>query len=95
MGGGDSRSSVTLRAITSANRRDVEALRVASAQERFVPGVADSLADAAALPEFRLGIELSTQPEGAQWGKRTLRSLAVLTDSGVVAYTGLLRRCTP
>jgi diamine N-acetyltransferase len=45
--------SVQLREITDANRAAVEALRVAPDQDRYVAGVADSLAEAAELPEAR------------------------------------------
>jgi diamine N-acetyltransferase len=44
---------VTLRPISEKNRNAVVALRVAAAQEAFVDGVAESLAEAAATPEAR------------------------------------------
>jgi len=44
------RPAVALRDITEANRAEIEALRVAPGQERFVSGVADSLLEAAAEP---------------------------------------------
>jgi diamine N-acetyltransferase len=44
---------VTLRPISDENRAAVTALRVASSQERFVDGVAESLAEAAAAPEAK------------------------------------------
>ena len=44
---------VTLEPITPANRAEIEALRVAPAQERFVSGVAESLREAAAEPDGR------------------------------------------
>jgi diamine N-acetyltransferase len=42
---------VALRPLTGANRREVEALRVAPGQERFVSGVAESLREAAEHPD--------------------------------------------
>lgn len=42
---------VSLREITAENRAAVEALRVTPDQDRYVAGVADSLAEAAELPE--------------------------------------------
>ena len=45
--------AVTLREITTANRALVEALRVSPAQEGFVDGVSQSLAEAAATPTSR------------------------------------------
>ena len=42
---------VQLREVTAANRDAVTALAVAPEQERYVAGVADSLAEAAELPE--------------------------------------------
>jgi diamine N-acetyltransferase len=47
------RQAVTLRPVTELNRADVSALRVAPGQERFVDGVAESLAEAAARPHGR------------------------------------------
>ncbi len=44
---------VSLRAISDANREAVEALRVSTAQERFVSGVAESLLEAAEEPGAR------------------------------------------
>ena len=44
---------VSLRPIDDSNRGQVEALRVSSMQERFVAGVADSLAEAVADPAGR------------------------------------------
>jgi diamine N-acetyltransferase len=44
---------VSLRAISDANREEVEALRVSRAQERFVSGVAESLLEAAEEPDAR------------------------------------------
>ena len=44
------RSDVSLREISAANRADVERLRVTSEQEIFVRGVADSLVEAAETP---------------------------------------------
>lgn len=44
---------IGLREITSANRAEVEALAVAPEQDRLVAGVADSLAEAAGLPEAK------------------------------------------
>jgi diamine N-acetyltransferase len=44
------RARVVLREITDANRRAVEALGVSSEQERYVAGVSESLAEAAAIP---------------------------------------------
>jgi hypothetical protein len=42
---------VTLREVTDENRHSVLALRVASAQERFVGTVAGALRDAEEIPE--------------------------------------------
>jgi diamine N-acetyltransferase len=44
---------VSLRPLTDSNRQAVEALRVAPGQERFVSGVAESLAQAAEHPGAR------------------------------------------
>jgi len=44
---------VTLRAVTPANRAEVESLRVSSEQESYVDGVARSLAEAVATPASR------------------------------------------
>ena len=44
---------VSLRPITDANRKAVEALRVSPAQEQFVSSVADSLLEAAQEPDAR------------------------------------------
>jgi diamine N-acetyltransferase len=46
-------ATVTLRPISDANREAVEALRVSPAQQRFVSGVVESLAEAAAEPDGR------------------------------------------
>lgn len=45
--------SVHRREITAENRAAVEALAVAPEQDRYVAGVADSLAEAAELPEAK------------------------------------------
>jgi diamine N-acetyltransferase len=44
---------ISLRPITESNREAVEALRVSPAQEAFVSGVAESLAEAAEEPDAR------------------------------------------
>jgi diamine N-acetyltransferase len=46
----DGAGRISLRAITDANRREVELLRVTAEQERYVAGVEESLAEAAATP---------------------------------------------
>jgi diamine N-acetyltransferase len=42
---------ISLRSLSESNRQAVEALRVSPAQEQFVSGVADSLAEAAEHPD--------------------------------------------
>ena len=44
-------NEVSLREITSANRAEVESLAVTQQQEAFVPGIPDSLAEAAETPD--------------------------------------------
>jgi diamine N-acetyltransferase len=44
---------ISLREITDANRREIELLGVSSEQARYVAGVAESLAEAAATPAAR------------------------------------------
>ena len=47
---GDSTGTVSLREITDSNRAEVERLGVTAVQERYVAGVAESLAEALATP---------------------------------------------
>ena len=49
----DAEESVSLRPITDENRDAVVALRVADAQQKFVGGVSESIAEAAATPEAK------------------------------------------
>jgi hypothetical protein len=62
---------VSLRPITDANRKAVEALEVSSAQQRFVSNVADSLREANAEPDGRAihwAVYVGETPVGSQTG---------------------------